>query len=300
MENDDHGAPSAAHKIWRCGETGIELQRGRNVSRYRLPAHFHEDYQFMLVETGAREISFRGDRRIFGRDYLTIVNPGDTHSTGCHGESGSSFKTMHLPASVWTRYSNELGIPATEPLFPFEVENRYVLGVYARLHEAVAGEGNTLRSAELLTEFIDVLVSSCKLRRRGGGTAKGNERKLSLVRHYIEDNYAQNLTLEGLADLAGLSKFHLLRSFSEFAGMPPHAFQTRLRLNRAKRLLSQGKSIKQVAVAVGFTDASHFGKHFVRIIGFTPRVYQQAIAADAAGSQALQASSTEPPDHAPS
>ncbi len=251
----------------------------------------------MLVETGAREISFRGDRRIFGGNYLTIVNPGETHSTGCHGECGSSFKTMHLPAAVWTKNSNELGIPATEPLFPFEVENSYVLRLFAHLHEAVESEGNTLRSAELLTEFIDVLVNSCRLRRRRGRIAKGNERRLSLVRDYIEDNYAQNLTLEEFADLAGMSKFHLLRSFSEFAGMPPHAFQTRLRLNRAKRLLSQGKPIKQVAAAVGFADASHFGKHFQRIIGFTPKSYQQAVAAAAGRSQSEhEVSSTEPSD----
>jgi AraC-like DNA-binding protein len=292
---DSDGIASAAHKIWRCDETGIELQRGRNVSSYQLPAHFHEDYQFMLVETGAREISFRGDRRIFGGNYLTIVNPGETHSTGCHGECGSSFKTMHLPAAVWTKSSNELGIPATDPLFPFEVENSYVLRTFARLHEAVAGEGNTLRSAELLTEFIDVLVSSCRLRRRRRGEAKGDDRRLNLVRHYIEDNYAQNVTLEELADLAGLSKFHLLRSFSQFAGMPPHAFQTRLRLNRAKKLLSQGKPLKQVAAAVGFADASHFGKHFLRIIGFTPKFYQQAVAAGAGRPQSEQEGSPSEP-----
>jgi AraC-like DNA-binding protein len=265
------------HKIWRLGNTGIELQRGRNVSTYKLPAHFHDDYQFMLVETGAREINFRGDKRVFGNDYLTIVNPGETHSTGCHGEYGSSFKTMHLPVSVWTKGADEHGTTATEPLFPFKLENGYVLKVFSRFHELVESEGSTLQSEELLAELADILVSSCKLRRRRNERPKGVERKLNLVRDYIEDNYAKTLTLDELANLAGLSKYHLLRSFSDTLGMPPHAFQIRVRLNRAKAMLSDGMAIKRVAAAAGFADPSHFGKHFVRLIGLTPRNYQRAV-----------------------
>jgi AraC-like DNA-binding protein len=268
---------SSAHKIWGLGDTGIELQRGRNVKAYELPAHFHDDYQFMLVDTGAREINFRGDRRVFGGEYLTVVNPGETHSTGCLGEHGSSFKTMHLPVSTWAKRGDEPGISSNEPLFPFEVENGYVLKVFGRLHEVIESEGITLRSVELLAEFADSLVSSCKIRRRRSERTAGVEGKLYLVRDYIEDNYAKTLVLNELATLAGLSKYHLLRSFTEIFGMPPHAFQIRVRLNKAKRMLSGGVCIKQVAAATGFADPSHFGKHFIRSIGFTPRSYQRAV-----------------------
>jgi len=268
---------SSVHKIWGLGDTGIELQRGRNVKSYELPAHFHDDYQFMLVDSGAREINFRGDRRVFGSEYLTIVNPGETHSTGCLGDHGSSFKTMHLPVSAWAKRSDELGISSNEPLFPFEVENGYVLKVFGRLHEVIESEGITLRSEELLTEFADILVGSCKLRRLRNGKTIGVERKLCLVRDYIEDNYAKTLILDELATLAGLNKYHLLRSFAAAFGMPPHAFQIRVRLNKAKRMLSGGMRIKQVAAATGFADPSHFGKHFIRSIGFTPRNYQRAV-----------------------
>jgi AraC-like DNA-binding protein len=277
-QNDLHVADenSGAHNIWRLGNTGIELQRGRNVSSYKLPAHFHDDYQFMLVESGAREISFRGDKRVFGGDFLTIVNPGETHSTSCHGEHGSSFKTMHLPMSVWAKGHDQLGMISGEPLFPFAVENGYVLKLFSRLHGLVESEGSTLQSEELLAEFADALVSSCKLRRRNE-RPKGVRRRIYLVRDCIEDNFAKPLTLDELAGVASLSKYQLVRSFSDALGMPPHAFQIRVRLNRAKKMLSDGMPIKQVAAATGFTDPSHFGKQFFRLIGFTPRSYQRAV-----------------------
>jgi len=271
---DNASSRSSAHRIWRLGSTGIELQSGRNVRTYKLPAHFHEDYQFMLVDTGAREINFGRDRRVFGNEYLTVVNPGETHSTGCLGEQGSTFKTMRLPVATWSNGTND-GLTG-EPLFPFEVENRYVLRLFRRLHELVESAGNTLQSEELLAEFAEALLNSCRLKRRNS-MPKGVERRLNLVRGYIEDNYAKTLSLDELASLAGLSKYHLLRCFSDAVGMPPHAFQMRVRLNRAKAMLSAGMPIKRVANATGFSDPSHFGRHFVRVVGFTPRSYQSAV-----------------------
>jgi AraC-like DNA-binding protein len=270
------GNPASAHKVWTLGGTGIELQSGMNVSSYELPVHFHDDYQFMLVGSGAREITFRGDRHVFGGEYLTVVNPGESHSTRCHGEHGSTFKTMRLPVSTWaTDISNPTSISAG-PLFPFEVENKYVSSVFRRLHEVVESEGKTLHSEELLAEFAEALLNSCRLRRRSS-SPRGVERRLNLVRSYIADNFAKSISLDELTSLAGMSKYHLLRCFADAFGMPPHAFQIRVRLNKAKAMLSTGIPIKQAAAMTGFTDPSHFGRHFVRLVGFMPRNYQLAI-----------------------
>jgi AraC-like DNA-binding protein len=56
--------------------------------------------------------------------------------------------------------------------------------------------------------------------------------------------------------------------------MPPHQFQTLVRVSRAKALLREGWSIPQAASQVGFFDQSHFNRHFKRIIGVTPGQYR--------------------------
>jgi AraC-like DNA-binding protein len=67
------------------------------------------------------------------------------------------------------------------------------------------------------------------------------QRRVALLAHaYLDDNYAEDVTLDGLAELAGLSPSHLARLFHTEVGMPPHAYQLQVRIARAKRLLLQG------------------------------------------------------------
>ena len=57
--------------------------------------------------------------------------------------------------------------------------------------------------------------------------------------------------------------------------MPPHAFQTQVRVARAKALLLRGWPISQAAAHTGFADQSHLTRHFKRLVGVTPGQYRQ-------------------------
>jgi AraC-like DNA-binding protein len=96
------------------------------------------------------------------------------------------------------------------------------------------------------------------------------------VRSYIEESYADNMSLEQLAQLVNLSPFHLLRTFRDIVGLPPHAYLTHIRVMQAKQLLRLGIPSVDVALLVGFADQSHFTKHFKRSVGVPPGVYMQS------------------------
>jgi AraC-like DNA-binding protein len=76
-------------------------------------------------------------------------------------------------------------------------------------------------------------------------------------------------------DAFGLSPFHLNRLFCREIGMPPHAFQTQVRIARAKTLLRQGLPITGVAMQTGFADQSHLTRHFKRLLKLTPGQYRE-------------------------
>lgn len=90
-------------------------------------------------------------------------------------------------------------------------------------------------------------------------------------------------TIPSLTELAsaagGATPFHFLRSFSRQLGITPHQYALRVRVARARKLLSAGRSAAEVAVDVGFGDQSHFHRHFRRIVGVTPGAYARATAA---------------------
>jgi AraC-like DNA-binding protein len=69
---------------------------------------------------------------------------------------------------------------------------------------------------------------------------------------YIRERLGDSITLDDLADYAGLDKFHLCRAFRAQIGMPPHAYLTHLRIVRTKELLARGVRASDVAPRVGF------------------------------------------------
>jgi len=73
----------------------------------------------------------------------------------------------------------------------------------------------------------------------------------------------------------GLSRFQALRAFKRHYGMPPHAYQLRVRVGLAQRSLRAGGQPAQVAAEYGFVDQSHLTRHFKRLVGVTPAQYQR-------------------------
>jgi AraC-like DNA-binding protein len=81
--------------------------------------------------------------------------------------------------------------------------------------------------------------------------------------------------LEALATAVGTRPFSLLRAFRESYGLPPHAYLTQRRVERARELLDTGRPPAEVAVTAGFFDQAHLSRHFRHIVGVPPSAYQR-------------------------
>ena len=100
-------------------------------------------------------------------------------------------------------------------------------------------------------------------------------RRIRRVTDYIRANLAADPAISELAAQAGLSSFHFARVFRRETGETPHQFVTRLRLEEAARLLrASDQPVLQIALAVGFENASHFSVQFKRGYGVTPLAYR--------------------------
>jgi AraC family transcriptional regulator len=85
------------------------------------------------------------------------------------------------------------------------------------------------------------------------------------------------MSLQEIADAAGVSAFHFARGFKRATGLPPHRYLTQQRLLRARALLHDPSlSIGEVAQAVGFTH-SHFSALFTRHLGMTPTKFREVL-----------------------
>jgi AraC family transcriptional regulator len=101
-------------------------------------------------------------------------------------------------------------------------------------------------------------------------------KKVQPVLAYAARHLDEDLSLEALAEQAGLSPFHLHRGFTALAGETPKQLTQRLRLERAAVLLLTGRdSVLNVALACGFQSHEVFCRTFRRHFGITPRVYRK-------------------------
>jgi len=100
--------------------------------------------------------------------------------------------------------------------------------------------------------------------------------QLKRVREFLGETSHQRVTLAELADIARLSPFHFARAFRASTGLPPHRYQMRLRIERAKVLLQgSDKPISEIAVEVGYTNQSYFTQLFQAEVGTTPARYRR-------------------------
>jgi AraC family transcriptional regulator len=90
------------------------------------------------------------------------------------------------------------------------------------------------------------------------------------VRERIDAAFAETLTVSGLARSVGMSMFHFTRVFTELIGVPPHRYLLRARLNAARVMLRQGRSVTETCFACGFGNLSHFSRSFARRYGCAP------------------------------
>jgi AraC-like DNA-binding protein len=96
------------------------------------------------------------------------------------------------------------------------------------------------------------------------------------VRLHIEARLAEPLELDQLARLAQVDKAYLCRIFKTWVGLPPLAYQRRLRLQRAAQLLlDRDTPVGDAAAAVGFADALHFSRIFRQFSGQSPQAWRK-------------------------
>jgi AraC family transcriptional regulator len=101
--------------------------------------------------------------------------------------------------------------------------------------------------------------------------------RLRRVTDYIHSHLDENLTLDKMAELAQMSRYHFGRLFKQSTGLSPHQYLLRQRIAKAKELLAdEGLSINEIGHRCGFASRAHFTTAFRKMVRTTPRKYRLA------------------------
>ncbi len=242
-----------------------------------LPKHSHEDYQLGLSFDCQGEYYYRGAYDSIPIGSLSVINSGEVHSPSerTYLSAPATFWMIHIHPKWLQAVTSEISEkPSALPVFPrVFLTDPQLNRLFLNLHAAAKKQIFKLEQDTALWDFASHLVSYHAENRPSVRPFKSAHAAVRHACDFLHTHYASDVSLEELATIAGLSRFHFCRIFGKEIGVSPSAYQTQLRIAQAKKLLLQSIPIATVASLTGFYDQSHFGWHFKRLVGVTPGSY---------------------------
>jgi AraC-like DNA-binding protein len=98
-------------------------------------------------------------------------------------------------------------------------------------------------------------------------------RRIAHAKLFIDSNYAEQIDLDNISDEAHFSKFHFIRLFKSAYGKTPHQYLTAVRIDKAKEMLQQGKTLSFACNSLSFESLGSFSRLFKQLVGITPTAY---------------------------
>ncbi|PZU87977.1 MAG: AraC family transcriptional regulator [Shinella sp.] len=239
--------------------------------------HSHETFSIGAIETGSQIARIRGSREETGPGHLYLINPEVVHD-GVPGHSGYRYRMIYPGEALFREVLEDVTGRAchTTPAFsrelPFDAE---LAQAFNEAHRALEEKSGALEAEEGMFRMLATIFA-----RYGSHSITPIDTRersaISRARDYLTENFASDIGLEEVAEVAGLSRAHLIRAFRKEFHITPHAFLTDVRVRQARMLLRLGRPIAEVAFGCGFADQAHFSRHFKSRIGVTPGQFRVA------------------------
>jgi len=191
---------------------------------------------------------------------------------------------LYLPTTQFRKLADDFNLPG-EPARSI----RYVAGVRdavihqiglaivsAMTNETAAGRMFVeTASATLAARLLQTYCDSGACKPLEPATHRIDHARLRRALDHISANLDEKITLNELAQIAGVSLFHFARTFTRAMGVSPNRYVSRLRLEQAMADAAAGKlSLAQIAFKSGFSSQASFTRAFRRATGITPGEYR--------------------------
>jgi AraC-like DNA-binding protein len=257
------------------GIDGVEALHARFV-RHAYRPHSHPTWTVAVVERGAARFTVDATEELAAGGELFVLEPEAVHTGMAAVPEGWQYKVLYIEPSLLPAW-DERDEPGPRAARWTVFRDPGLRAALLDAHRALAAEPPGLAVDEAVLRAVAGLRPHLRpgppLRPPGGRPEHAAVRRAA---GYLRERWNERVTLAELAVVAGLSRFELARRFRAQMGLAPHAFQTNLRVARARALLAGGVAPAAVAAACGFADQAHLTRTFRLAVGVTPGRYARA------------------------
>lgn len=253
---------------------GLEVLSARLVA-HSFSKHMHECYTVSLNYDGRGAFDCRGEIRDAAPGTCNLLAPGELHTGHATSARGWIYRNLYVETPLMRALL--AGVEwrgPLQPTFNAPLARDPVLGSrLARVFAALEQPAFRLQHESLLLSVMARVATHHLSPAHALREAGWEHAAVRRVRDWLHYHPEVNVAVSELASLVGLSPYYLVRVFHRHVGVPPHRYQTILRVNQARSLLRAGVPIAEVAYRTGFCDQSHLNRSFKRLYGVTPGDY---------------------------
>jgi len=262
-------------QFYRDKDLPFEIKLSNTISDLSYKKHSHEEYSLGVVNKGESSFWCEGKLTEIYQKTLVFIPHNIVHACNPHSDKPWRYKMIYVqPYWVKGFMESHGGGTISYPVVK-DLSNQKVFVEVNKLIDILVSPVEFLeKEASLLTLFERMV---CDVDKREYLSHRKLQPKLKTIKEYLHNCFLEKITLDHLEEVSGLNKFFIIRLFKEEFSVPPHTYQTLLRINYAKKELRKYKPITEVAYEAGFYDQSHFNKVFKNHVGVTPDRYQKLI-----------------------
>lgn len=204
---------------------------------------------------------------------LVIINPNIEHTEKSNTQDSLEYIALGLEGISFT-------LPDASPqigLFTYQGDRDAILFYLNRLLEEVQyGNSDFETVCQNIIEILVIKLQRAKNIIIHNHKAQQLSQPIVLVKHYINQNYRDQITLDILAKVGNINKYYLSHTFKQEVGISPIEYLTRVRIKESQILLeTTNYTIAEIALFNGFSSQSFFSQAFRREVNQSPSAFRK-------------------------
>ncbi len=252
-------------------ELPIILKRSiRRKTAITAPLNFnwHESIEILYVDDGEGVVVCDFEQHPISRGDIFIINSDVFHSI--HTDNYLSYYYLIVDSD----FCKTNGLNMATILFEEKIRDSWAISMFGAILRTFTEEG-AFYKAKVRAKVLDFLVYLCeKYGVEISEREKKRDKNFDNIRAaiiYIRDHIREKITVDTLAQMSGMSKYHFIREFKRITHYTPVMYVNIVRIEMARRLIGEKDlSIGEVSEKCGFDNVSYFTKTFKKYTGTTP------------------------------
>lgn len=259
------------------------------------PLHWHEEMEIIYVQKGTIRVAVRNAEYAVRKGEFVIIHPQTIHAIRQYDENSAEYFNILFRLSMLEGSRDDVCRESyLEPIYLRKLLTPEFVGADHPLNARITplikslfidprkqtysrAYGEELLIKARLFEIMHGIIGYCMPSDKSRASEDIIYEKLKQSLKYLEENYAENITVEDIAAVSNYSESHFAKLFKELTGYSFTQYLKNYRLEQAAdRIQNERTKISDIALSCGFSNLSYFSRAFYQKYNRTPSDYRQS------------------------